>query len=244
MSAEPKIELTPRPSKAVLSAVEKAVYDFELIKAGDRVAVAISGGKDSLLLIAAIRQLSLRADLPFDWTVIHLDQKQPGFDHAGFKAMCDRMGVECTVIEEDTHSVVQAALKPGQIPCAICSRMRRGILNTWCEENGYNRLALGHHLDDAIETFFLNLMYRRQLEPLKPLTPSDNGFVDTIRPLILVEESKVIGWVREYDLAPVACPVCDTYPASKRRDIKHMLTSFEAMHGDFRASVRDALYSS
>jgi tRNA 2-thiocytidine biosynthesis protein TtcA len=101
---------------------------------------------------------------------------------------------------------------------------------------------MGHHLDDAVETFFLNLLFQRKLEPLKALTPSQAG-VSTIRPMILVEERKVEAWVAEAGISPVACPVCDDYPLSQRRNIKELLRSFESLQPDFRASVRDALYN-
>lgn len=138
--------------------------------------------------------------------------------------------------------MVQAQLAPGQIPCALCSRMRRGILNEFCAEHGFNKLALGHHLDDAVETFFLNLFYQRRLEPLKAATPTADGQVTTIRPLILVEERKIEGWVDEHAIPTVPCPVCDSFPASRRRDLKELLAEFAKLQPDMHASVRAALY--
>lgn len=231
-------------SKPVIKLVRQAVLDFGLIEPGDRIAVGLSGGKDSLLLAAALGELSRHGDLDFDMQPIHLDQNQPGFDRAGFDAALERLGLGCEVIDEDTHSVVQSKLEPGQIPCALCSRMRRGILNEFCQANGFNKLALGHHLDDAVETFFLNLFYGRRLEPLKPATPTDDGAVTTIRPLLLVEERKIEAWVAEHDVPTVPCPVCDTFPESKRRDLKQLLTEFAKMQPDMHASVRTALYES
>lgn len=231
-----------RPTNAVMQLVEKACRSFALIEPGDRVAIGLSGGKDSLLLALCLREMAKRNDYDFEWTCVHLDQQQPGFDRKGFDAVLSQLGLTCHVIVEDTHSVVQSKLQPGQIPCSICSRMRRGILNRWCSENGYTKLALGHHLDDAIETYFLNLLYQRRIDPLKALTPSEVG-VSTIRPLILVEERKVLGWLSESGVIPVGCPVCDDYPMSQRRNIKELLKTFEAFHPEFRASVRDALYA-
>ena len=146
------------------------------------------------------------------------------------------------VIEEDTWSVVEQRLKPGQIPCSVCGRLRRGVLNRWCAENGFNKLALGHHLDDAVETFFLNLLYQRRLDPLKPLTPTDAGTVSTIRPLILLEEQAAKDWAARYGLAPIACPTCDPFPNSRRRDLKKLLDEFRLLQPQLTASVRDALY--
>jgi tRNA 2-thiocytidine biosynthesis protein TtcA len=250
MTAAPETQMTGSTgnaaplSKPVIKLVRQAVLDFGLIEPGDRIAVGLSGGKDSLMLAAALGELSRHGDLDFEMQPLHLDQNQPGFDRDGFNAALDRLGLGCEVIDEDTHSVVQSKLEPGQIPCALCSRMRRGILNEFCVANGFNKLALGHHLDDAVETFFLNLFYGRRLEPLKPATPTEDGAVTTIRPLILVEERKIEAWVDEHNVPTVPCPVCDTFPESKRRDLKELLSEFAKMQPDMHASVRTALYES
>lgn len=232
------------PSKAVLKLVDRAIRDFELIVPGDRVAVGISGGKDSLLLASVLRALARRRDYDFTYTLVHLDQHQPGFARARFDATLAALGFECTVVSRDTWSVVAAKLQPGQIPCALCGRMRRGILNQWCAENGFTKLALGHHLDDAVETFFLNLLFGRRLDPLKPATPAKGVPVTTIRPMILVEEGRVRGWVQQHGVHAVACPVCDTWPDSRRRDLKQLVDGLRAQQPEIDASVREALYGS
>ncbi len=238
----PLVSAPPAPSKAVMSLVERAVRDFALIEPGDRVAVAISGGKDSLLLAMALRALARRGDLPFTWHAIHLDQHQPGFAREQFDRITAALEIEVEVIAEDTWSIVEPQLAPGQIPCALCGRLRRGILNRWCAERGFNKLALGHHLDDAVETFFLNLLFQRRLDPLKPATPASAHPVTAIRPLILVEERRIKAWVAEHGLQPVPCPVCDGFPESRRRDLKQLFDGFGAMQPDLHASVREALY--
>lgn len=232
----------PRASRPVLQLIRQAIRDFSLISPGDRVAVGMSGGKDSFMLAVALREVAQSADLPFTITPIHLDQHQPGFDRATFQRALDMLELDCTVISQDTHSVVQAKLKPGQIPCAICGRMRRGILNQWCADNGYNKLALGHHLDDAIETFLLNLFYGRRLDQLKAATPASEVDVTTIRPLILVEERKIAAWSVTHDIPVVACPVCDTVPESRRRDLKEIMVRFQSLNADLHGSIRSALY--
>jgi tRNA 2-thiocytidine biosynthesis protein TtcA len=232
----------PRPTRAIRQLVERAVREFSLIEPGDRVAVGVSGGKDSLLLVACLAELSQREDRPFTFEAVHLDQRQPGFDHAGLHAAMAALGVPLTVVERDTWSVVKARLEPGQIPCALCSRMRRGILNRWCAERGFSRLALGHHLDDAVETLLMNVFDSRKLEPLKPATPDRDGAVTTIRPLILVEERRIQAWVADVALAPVDCPVCDAWPRSRRRDIKALLGGLDQLGTDSREAIREALY--
>lgn len=239
--SEPMLEAVRVP-KTIIALAREAVRNFALIEAGDRIAVGISGGKDSLLLAATLAELQRHDDLDFEMTLVHLDQNQPGFDREGFQRALDRIGHECHVIDKDTHSIVQSLLKPGQIPCSICGRMRRGILNQFCADNGFTKLALGHHLDDAVETFFLNLFFGRKLEPLKAATPASAVEVTTIRPLILVEERKIIAWVEEQGVPTVACPVCDTFPRSQRRDIKEMVAEMQARHPQMHESVRTALY--
>lgn len=227
--------------RSVLRAAERAIQDFSLIAPGDRVAVGVSGGKDSLLLVQTLRALARRTDLPFEFEAVHLDQGQPGFDMAGLEASMAALDVPFRVVDRPTWPIVAAKLEPGQIPCALCARMRRGVLNDWCVTEGFDRLALGHHLDDAVETFFLNLFFQRKLEPMKAATPSETG-VTTIRPLILVEERQIIDWVTRSGLRPIACPVCDETPRSSRRDTGAMLAQLRELHPDLNASVRHALY--
>lgn len=242
MNATTHRPLPAPPGKAIMALVEQAVQLHGLIAPGDRIAVGISGGKDSLLLASVFHQLKRRGDLDFEWCGVHLDQHQPGFQRDQFNAQIEAMEIPLEIVSEDTWSVVSGALAPGQIPCALCGRMRRGILNRWCAERGFNKLALGHHLDDALETFFLNLLYQRQLDPLKAATPASSHPVITIRPLILVEERKIVAWRDRHSLAPIPCPVCDSFPASRRRDLKQMIEQMRQIQPDLHASVRGALY--
>jgi tRNA 2-thiocytidine biosynthesis protein TtcA len=234
--------LDPALSQPVMQAVEACVRRFELLPDGARVAVGISGGKDSAALWVAMRALQARQDFRFELGAVHLDQHQPGYQKERLDALCARLDIPLQVVSEDTWSVVSSQLEPGQIPCALCSRMRRGILNRWCAEQGFDVLALGHHLDDAIETFFLNLFFRRQLEPLKPATPADRWPVRTVRPLLLVEERRIVTWVERTGLVPAPCPVCDGIPDAQRRLQGELLQQMRALHPGLDASVRDALY--
>lgn len=238
------LEASVPVTRQAIKLAREAIRDFNLIEEGDRVAVGMSGGKDSALLYATLKHLQSASDMPaYSLHPIHLDQHQPGFDKARFEEQLTRLGCPLEIVSQDTYSVVQQQLKPGQIPCALCGRMRRGILNNHCHERGYNKLALGHHLDDAIETFFLNLLYGRRLDPLKAATPASQHDVTTIRPLILVEERKILGWAVQEDLPIVDCPVCDTFPESRRRDLKHLIANLSELDADVHASVRAALYS-
>ena len=235
-------QATIEAPKAVLRDVDATLRRFDMITPGSRVAVGVSGGKDSLLLAVTLRALGARADWDFEVVPVHLDQRQPGFDRAGFDAALAACGLEPVVVEKDTWSVVSAQLEPGAIPCPLCSRMRRGILNRWCEAEGIETLALGHHLDDAVETFFLNLFFQRQLEPLKPVTPNASESVRTVRPMIRIEAQRVRDWVARSGLEPVPCPVCDGVPSSQRRRMGALLHTLREAHPELALSVRDALY--
>ena len=230
------------PSRAILRDVHQAIVDFGLIASGDRIAVGVSGGKDSLLLASVMDALSRRSDLDFTFALVHLDQHQPGFDRAGFDANLARLGMACEIVSKDTWSVVESKLSPGQIPCSLCGRMRRGVLNEWCRDHGFTKLALGHHLDDAIETFLLNLLFGRRLAPMRPSSPQDRLGTHVIRPLILVPEARIIDWVTRSGLHPVPCPVCDTFPRSSRRDLGQALDVLRERWPEIDQSVRGALY--
>jgi len=225
--------------KATLSLIRKAIRHHGMLQQGDRVAVGLSGGKDSLMLYCALRQLQREFDLCLQ--AVHLDQHQPGYERDTFEATLKHLDISCEVVSEDTWSVVSASIKPNQTPCALCSRMRRGILNQWCASQGFSKLALGHHLDDAVETFFLNLMYGRRLQPMKATTPSEVNVL-TIRPLLWVQEATVQHWVQRYQVAVVPCPVCDSLPNAKRRETKSLIKQMQTIHPDLLQSVRGALY--
>lgn len=240
LNIEHKLEITP--TQNILKLTHEACRRFRLIESGDRVAVGCSGGKDSLMMISALKALQRRSDYEFELQVIHLDQHQPGFERAQFNASLELLDVHCEIISKDTWSVVESQLKPGQIPCAVCGRLRRGILNQWCADHGFNKLALGHHLDDALETFMLNLLFGRRLEPLKPLTPASDVPVATIRPCLLIEERKIKSWIEQSGLLAVPCPVCDSFPDAKRRDLKVLLQGLGDTQPELYASVREAIY--
>ena len=236
------LERQPLLSTPMIKLLTLCVRQYQLIQDGDRIAVGYSGGKDSLLLIYALLTLQKRNDFSFDFDIIHLDQHQPGFARDRFNEILKTHNLECTVISKDTWSIVKENRKVGQIPCALCSRMRRGILNQWCADSGYNKLALGHHLDDAMETFMLNLLFGRRLDPLKPATPSSTQNVTTIRPLLFIEERKIEGWMQTHQLQAIPCPVCDSFDDAKRRDLKGIIQGFAQTQPEIYQSIREAIY--
>ncbi len=232
------------PSRAALALTAECIERFGLIAKGERVAVGLSGGKDSWLLWSALQTLRGLGRLDCELTAVHLDQHQPGYDRATFEAACRQFGCDCEIVSVDTWSRVEAALQPGQLPCAVCSRLRRGVLNRWCDETGHHKLALGHHLQDALETLLMNLLYGRRLEPMAPIRRGDRTEVATIRPLLLVPEAKVKAWAEQHRVLVVPCPVCDNQEGAKRAEIGLWIDGLRLRQPFLDDAVRAAIYRS
>ena len=189
----------------LLRSLRQCSHDYGLIQPGDRIAVAVSGGKDSSVLAYLLQQLKTRRLLPFDdWSfcAIHLDQVQPGHDPTSLQEWLQEEGIEFHLLKEDTYSVVKEKTSPGRSYCSLCSRLRRGILYTAASDLGCNRLALGHHRDDALETLLLNMCHQGQLKALPARYVAARG-LDVIRPLIYCAEVRAVAFP-----SPTSCACC------------------------------------
>lgn len=183
----------------------EAIADYKMIEDGDRIMVCLSGGKDSYTMLDILLNLKRSAPIHFDILVVNLDQKQPGFPEHVLPDYLASLGVEYHVIEQDTYSVVMRVVEEGKTTCGLCSRMRRGALYAYAEEHGYNKIALGHHRDDIIETFFLNLFHGGQLKAMPAKLKSDNGKHIVIRPLAYSREKDIAEFAqaKAYPIIPV-----------------------------------------
>nr|BAH89729.1 putative ATPase [uncultured bacterium]BAH90552.1 putative ATPase [uncultured bacterium] len=207
--------------------VGNAIVDYGMIEAGDRVMVCISGGKDSYTLLDILMNLRLNAPIDFEIVAVNLDQKQPGFPAHVLPEYFESVGVPFDILEEDTYSIVQSLTPEGKTTCPVCSRMRRGILYSHARRIGADKIALGHHLDDVVETLFLNLFYGGRLKAMPPKLRSDDGANMVIRPLYYCREKDIARWAdfRGYPIIP--CNLCGSQDNLQRQVIKEMLTAWD-----------------
>jgi tRNA 2-thiocytidine biosynthesis protein TtcA len=215
--------------------------DYRLLAAGDCVLVAVSGGKDSYTMLELLGKLVARLPFDVELVAVHLDQRQPGYDGRPLREWLEHAGYRHEILSEDTYSVVVDKLEPGTTYCSLCSRLRRGILYSAAERLGCNKLALGHHRDDALETFLMNLIYSGKLQAMPAAYTTDDGALSVIRPLIECPESTIREYaaLRRFPILP--CNLCGSQPNLKRDRMTALLDSLEAESPDARSVMFAAL---
>lgn len=214
-------------AKRLRHQVGKAIADFGMIENGDKVMVCLSGGKDSYTMLDVLLQLQKKAPVEFSITAVNLDQKQPGFPGHVLPDYLESLGVDFHIIEQDTYSVVSRVIPEGKTMCSLCSRLRRGALYTYAEENGFTRIALGHHRDDLVNTFFLNLFFHAKLSGMPPKLLSDDGKHVVIRPLAYVREDDIEQYAALKDFPIIPCNLCGSQENLQRKQVKRMLQQWE-----------------
>ncbi len=213
--------------KRLRRAVGQAIADYNLIEDGDRVMVCLSGGKDSYAMLDFLMQLRQKAPVRFELVAVNLDQKQPGFPAHVLPEYLSGLGIEYHIIEQDTYSVVQEIIPEGKTTCGLCSRLRRGILYNFAHAHGLNKIALGHHRDDLIETLFLNLFHGGQLKAMPPKLVSDDGRNTVIRPLAYCREQDLEAWAELQGYPIIPCNLCGSQDNLQRQAIKGLLREWE-----------------
>jgi len=207
--------------------VGQAIEAFNLIEEGDRVMVCLSGGKDSFTMLDILMSLQRSAPVKFDLVAVNMDQKQPGFPEHILPAYLDNLGIEYHIIEKDTYSIVKSVVPEGKTTCGLCSRLRRGTLYGFADEIGCNKIALGHHRDDIIETLFLNMFHGGKLKAMPPKLVSDDGKNMVIRPLAYAREKDIEEFAQLKGYPIIPCNLCGSQENLQRASIKQMLNDWD-----------------
>ena len=228
---EMKIEReTHKLEKRLCRQMGQAIIDYNMIEEGDRVMVCMSGGKDSYAMLDILLKMQQRAPIQFEVVAVNLDQKQPGFPDHILPEYLKNLGVEYHIETQDTYSIVKKNIPEGKTMCSLCSRLRRGILYSVARRLKCNKLALGHHRDDMLQTFFLNMFFGGKLKGMPPKLSSDNGEFIVIRPLAYVAEKDLVRWAAHRAFPIIPCTLCGSQENLQRKQIGNMLKEWEKQY--------------
>ena len=216
-----------RLRNSLISSTGKAIGDYNMIEDGDTVLVCMSGGKDSHAMLMILLALQERAPIDFKLIAMNLDQKQPGFPADILPAYLEKLGVEYRIVEADTYSIVKEKIPEGKTTCSLCSRLRRGVIYRTAKELGANKIALGHHRDDIVETLFLNLFFGAKMKAMPPKLATNDKQNIVIRPLAYCSEKDIAAYARQMGFPIIPCDLCGSQENLQRQKVKEMLHAWE-----------------
>ncbi|MSP99572.1 MAG: tRNA 2-thiocytidine(32) synthetase TtcA [Methylotenera sp.] len=212
---------------SLISATGRAIGDYNMIEDGDTVLVCMSGGKDSHAMLMILLALQERAPINFKLIAMNLDQKQPGFPADILPAYFKKLGVDYRIVDADTYSIVKEKIPEGKTTCSLCSRLRRGVIYTTAKELGANKIALGHHRDDIVETLFLNLFFGAKMKAMPPKLSTNDKQNIVIRPLAYCSEKDIASYARQMEFPIIPCNLCGSQENLQRQKVKEMLHAWE-----------------
>jgi tRNA 2-thiocytidine biosynthesis protein TtcA len=230
-----------RLERKLLAEIGRASADFALLEPGDRVLVAVSGGKDSHAMLYLLRELQKKAPFPFSLIAVNVDQGHPGFPERLLPEYFEREGYEYRIVREDTYSIVKEKVPEGKTYCSLCSRLRRGILYTLAQELGATKIALGHHQGDVVETLLLNLFYAGQMKAMPARLRSDDGRNVVIRPLVYCGEADLIEFAAQKAFPIIPCDLCGSQENLQRKQMKSLIAELSAKNPHVRGNLFNAL---
>lgn len=233
----------PELEKKLLHYTGKAIADYNMIRHGDRVMVCLSGGKDSFTMLRILRLLQHRARASFEIFAFTLDQAQPGWDDTRLKEWLTQHQIPYEVLTRDTFSIVKEKIPEGQTYCALCSRLRRGIIYRYAEENGYNKIALGHHRDDLIRSLLMSILYNGEIRSMPPKLLSDNKKNIIIRPLVYCQEADIAAFAELMAFPIIPCTLCGSQENLMRKRVKHLIDQLAADNPKVPSNMLHALSS-
>lgn len=229
--------------KKLLHYTGKAIADFNMIQNGDRIMVCLSGGKDSYTMLRILRLLQQRAKVKFELLAFTLDQSQPGWDDSGLKAWLENAKIPYHIMTQDTYSIVKDKIPEGQTYCALCSRLRRGIIYRYAEANGYNKIALGHHRDDLIRTLLMSILYNGDMRSMPPKLLSDNKKNILIRPLVYCQEKDIAAFAKLMEFPIIPCNLCGSQENLMRKRVTRLIDELAAENPKVPSNILHALTS-
>jgi tRNA 2-thiocytidine biosynthesis protein TtcA len=235
-----KAQLDTKVERKLLHYIRKAIADFNMIQTGDNVLVCLSGGKDSYTLLSLLNILRIRSNNKFKMHALTLDQGHPGWDDSGLRAYLDRTKIGYTIISKDTYSIVTDKIPENKTYCSLCSRLRRGNIYSFAKDNGFNKVALGHHKDDIIQTYLMSILYNGETKTMPPKLLTNDKKHIVIRPLAYCQEKDIAVYAKERDYPIIPCNLCGSQDNLSRQKVKKWIAELTADNSKIPSNILHA----